>query len=99
MQNGMTAMVAERLDRMRLVIGKIFQGFRVRNSTVHESFLRVEEKLVLGPKKTLYLVHCKGRDLVVAAGADSIVSVMELASISTNAAKMQPRLQKQARPS
>jgi hypothetical protein len=61
-------------------VGRVFAGFCVRHQPDVESALRVEEKLSLGPKKVLYLVHCKGRELLVAAGADSIVSMMELSS-------------------
>lgn len=42
--------------------------------------LRVEEKLSLGPKKMLYLVSCREREFLVAAGADTIVSVLEVFS-------------------
>jgi flagellar biogenesis protein FliO len=84
-------------------VGKVFAGFCVKNHPDVESALRIEEKLSLGPKKVLYLVHCKGRELLVAAGADSIVSMMELSSESlsdraeANPAKPLPQLQKRAR--
>jgi flagellar biogenesis protein FliO len=88
-------------------MGRVFAGFCVKHHPDAESALRIEEKLSLGPKKMLYLVHCKGRELLVAAGADSIVSMMELSpersleSLSdraeVNPAKPLPRLQKRAR--
>jgi flagellar biogenesis protein FliO len=84
-------------------VGKIFAGFCVKNHPDVESALRIEEKLSLGPKKMLYLVHCKGRELLIAAGADSIVSMMELSSVNpseaaeVNPVKPLPRLQKRAR--
>ncbi|HTZ90397.1 MAG TPA: flagellar biosynthetic protein FliO [Alloacidobacterium sp.] len=40
--------------------------------------LRVEEKLSLGPKKMLYLVSCREQEFLIAAGADAIVSVVEV---------------------
>ena len=93
----------ELLSRAR----RVFAGFCAKNHSDVESALRIEEKLSLGPKKMLYLVHCKGRELLVAAGADSIVSMMELSSESSleslsdraevNPAKPLPRLQKRAR--
>ena len=84
-------------------VGKVFASFYVKHHPDVESALRVEEKLSLGPKKMLYLVHCKGREFLVAAGSDSIVSMMELSSESlsdraeVNPAKALPRLQKRAR--
>ena len=83
--------------------GRVFAGFCVKHHQDVESVLRIEEKLSLGPKKMLYLVHCKGRELLVAAGSDSIVSMMELSSESlsdraeVNPAKPLPRLQKRTR--
>ena len=83
--------------------GRVFAGLCVKHHPDVESALRVEEKLSLGPKKMLYLVHCNGRELLVAAGADSIVSMMELSSESlldraeANPAKPLPRLQKRTR--
>lgn len=84
-------------------VGRVFAGFCVKHHPDVESALRVEEKLSLGPKKVLYLVHCKGRELLIAAGSDSIVSMMELSSESlsdraeANPAKPLPRLQKRTR--
>jgi flagellar biogenesis protein FliO len=72
--------------------GRVFAGFGVKNHSDMESALRIEEKLSLGPKKMLYLVHCKGRELLVAAGADSIVSMMELSAESlSDRTKVNPR--------
>ncbi len=84
-------------------VGRVFAGFCVKKHPDVESALRIEEKLSLGPKKMLYLVHCKGRELLVAAGADSIVSMMELSSESlsdraeVSPAKPLQRLQKRTR--
>lgn len=44
------------------------------------SALRVEERLSLGPKKMLFLVECSGRQFLVAAGAETIVSMIEVSS-------------------
>ena len=90
-------MSAEKFGVLQSIIRKMFARLRVKNSADEERSLRLEEKLTLGPKKMLYLVHCKGRDLVVAAGADSIVSVMELSPVEPSVAKPRPRLEKQAR--
>jgi hypothetical protein len=84
-------------------MGRVFAGLRMKSRAHAESTLKIEEKLSLGPKKMLYLVNCKGRDLLIAAGADSIISVMELSPAGpvdladTNPAKPLPRLQKRAR--
>jgi hypothetical protein len=84
-------------------VGKVFASFYVKHHPDVESALRIEEKLSLGPKKMLYLVHCKGRELLIAAGADSVVSMMELSSETlsdrgeVNPPKPLPRLQKRTR--
>jgi hypothetical protein len=84
-------------------VGKVFAGFCVKHHQDVESALRIEEKLSLGPKKMLFLVHCKGRELLVATGTDSIVSMMELSSESlldraeVNPVKPLTRLQKRTR--
>jgi flagellar biogenesis protein FliO len=44
-----------------------------------ERALHIEEKLSMGPKKVLYLVRCRDREFLVAAGADTIVSMLEVA--------------------
>jgi len=45
-----------------------------------ETSLRIDEKLSLGPKKTLFLVGCSGRQFLVATGADTIVSMVEVST-------------------
>jgi hypothetical protein len=49
-----------------------------RHGSDAEPVLRVEEQLTLGPKKMLFLVHCSGRQFLVATGADTIVSMVEI---------------------
>jgi len=90
-------MMAEKPNNVWTALMKAFATLRVTRRTDLPSALKIEEKLSLGPKKTLYLVHCKGRDLVVATGCDSIVSVTELSLVEVIAAKPRPRLQKSAR--
>jgi hypothetical protein len=45
-----------------------------------DNALCVEEKLSLGPKKILYLVSCREKEFLIAAGSDAIVSVVEVSS-------------------
>jgi flagellar biogenesis protein FliO len=40
--------------------------------------LRIESKLSLGPKKTLFLIGCGERQFLVAAGAETVVSLGEV---------------------
>jgi hypothetical protein len=42
------------------------------------SALRIEERLSLGPKKMLFLVDCSGKQFLVATGAETIVSMIEI---------------------
>jgi len=53
-----------------------------------ENALRVRERLSLGPKKMLYLVSCREKEFLVAAGAEEIVSVVE---VSSSASVRSPR--------
>lgn len=46
-----------------------------------ETALRIDEKLSLGPKKTLFLVACRGKQFLVATGADTIVSLVEVTAL------------------
>ena len=106
-ENAGAASLIKKLRELLSRVGKVFASFYVKHHPDVESALRIEEKLSLGPKKMLYLVHCKGRELLIAAGADSVVSMMELSpersleSLSdraeVNPAKPLPRLQKRAR--
>lgn len=79
-------------------IKKAFAGIQIAH-TRSESDLRLIERLSLGPKKMLYLVHCKGHDLVVATGGDSIVSILELAPAEIAAKTLPSPLQKETRAS
>lgn len=42
--------------------------------------LRLEARVSLGPKKSLVLVHCQGRQLLLAVAGDSITPLMEMAA-------------------
>lgn len=87
-------MLAMKFDGLRSVAGKMFAGLLAPKRMEREGALRLEEKLLLGPKKTLYLVHCKGRDLVIAAGTDSIVSMIELSRMEAGTAILQQKQEK-----
>lgn len=43
-----------------------------------ESPLRVEGRISLGPKKSLVLVECRGRQVLLAVSGDAVTPVMEL---------------------
>lgn len=45
-----------------------------------EAPLRLEARVSLGPKKSLVLVHCQGRQLLLAVAGDSIVPLMDTAA-------------------
>jgi hypothetical protein len=49
-----------------------------RSQATVKNALRLEEKLSLGPKKMLYLVSCREKEFLIAAGADAIVSMIEV---------------------
>lgn len=70
---------AWRWDNIRSVLGRLitarFPG-KIRSRADH--VLQVEEKLSLGTKKILYLVSCREKEFLVAASADTIVSVLEI---------------------
>ena len=44
----------------------------------HASGLRIEERLHLGPKKSLLLVNCHGRRFLVATAGETIASLIEV---------------------
>lgn len=41
---------------------------------------RIEEKLSIGPKKSLLVVYCRGERFLVASGAENISAVLPLSS-------------------
>ena len=43
-----------------------------------EAALRVEGRIHLGPKKSLVLVECRGRQVLLAVSGDGVTPVMEL---------------------
>jgi hypothetical protein len=72
----------ERCSRVFSAAGRILTtalSFGRAQATT-DSALRVEEKLSLGPKKMLYLVSCREKEFLIAAGADAIVSVVEVST-------------------
>ncbi|HTX43064.1 MAG TPA: flagellar biosynthetic protein FliO [Acidobacteriaceae bacterium] len=48
-----------------------------------EAPLRVEARLSLGPKKSLVLVRCQGRQLLLAVAGDSIAPLLEMPATRT----------------
>jgi flagellar biogenesis protein FliO len=81
-QSGAAASLADRCSRVLSAAGRIFAAAlsfgRTQDSA--DNALRIEEKLSLGPKKMLFLVSCREKEFLIAAGADSIVSVVEVSS-------------------
>lgn len=72
---------AQRCRRAFSALGQfIFVRFSGEARSGAANALRVEEKLSLGPKKMLYLVSCREKEFLVATGADTIVSVLEVFS-------------------
>lgn len=102
-QSARPARFAERCTRAVAAIGSFIAARFFRGTHAGEkSALRVEEKLSLGPKKMLYLVSCREKEFLIAAGADAIVSVLEVAKTEpvqhTNSAKASlTRMQKRER--
>jgi len=71
----------ERCTRAVAAIGSFIAAHFSRSArSGEESALRVEEKLSLGPKKMLYLVSCREKEFLIAAGADAIVSMVEVST-------------------
>lgn len=95
---GLSSKLARALSDFSLwAPGRVFAGFEAKRCSEAERALRIEEKLSLGSKKTLYLVHCKGHDILIAAGADTIASVVELSNFAdSDRSRSLLRLQKQA---
>ena len=81
-QSARPARFAERCARAFSAIGGFIAERFLRSAHAgEEKALQIEEKLSLGPKKMLYLVSCREKEFLIAAGADSIVSVLEISSI------------------
>jgi hypothetical protein len=71
----------ERCTRAVAAIGSFIAAHFSRSARAgEENALRVEEKLSLGPKKMLYLVSCREKEFLIAAGADAIVSMVEVST-------------------
>src|SRR5215475_13930591 len=86
--NASATPVAGNWRRACSVLARIFAvtGFRGKAQTGSDSALRVEEKLSLGPKKMLYLVRCREKEFLIAAGHEAIVSVVEVSEAKANPA-------------
>jgi flagellar biogenesis protein FliO len=54
-----------------------------------EAPLRVEGRISLGPKKSLVLVDCRGREVLLAISGDAVTPVMEL-PVARRARKAKP---------
>ena len=72
----------ERCTRAVAAIGSFIAAHFSRSARAgEENALRIEEKLSLGPKKMLlYLVSCREKEFLIAAGADAIVSMVEVST-------------------
>ena len=46
--------------------------------TAGEVPIRLEGRLSLGPKKSLVLVHCRGKSVLLALGGEMIAPIMEV---------------------
>ncbi len=79
-QGAASTRFAERCRRIWSALARCFAAARLLGKTegAAENALRIEEKLSLGPKKMLYLVSCREKEFLVAAGADAIVSMVEV---------------------
>ena len=51
---------------------------RVKTRSGGEEVLRVAGRISLGPKKSLVLVECRGRQVLLAMSGDAVTPVMEL---------------------
>ena len=49
-------------------------------SRSEQTALHVEARLSLGPKKSLVLIHCAGRQVLLALSGDAITPVLDLAA-------------------
>jgi len=80
-QSARPARFAERCARAFSAIGGFIAERFLRSAHAgEEKALQIEEKLSLGPKKMLYLVSCREKEFLIAAGADSIVSMVEVST-------------------
>lgn len=50
----------------------------VKGRSGGDAALRVEGRISLGPKKSLVLVDCRGRQVLLAVSGDAVTPVMEL---------------------
>jgi flagellar biogenesis protein FliO len=63
-------------------IGRIFAMLRSigRSNSRVGNALTIDERISLGPKKMLFLVNCMDKQFLIATGADTITSVIEVSS-------------------
>jgi len=50
----------------------------VKARSAGEAALRVEGRISLGPKKSLVLVDCRGRQVLLAVSGDTVTPLMEM---------------------
>src|ERR1700722_10594755 len=81
-QSAAPASLVDRCSHAFSAAGRIFAAALSfgRTQASAANALRIEEKLSLGPKKMLYLVRCREKEFLIAAGSDAIVSVVEVSS-------------------
>jgi flagellar biogenesis protein FliO len=92
------ASLAGNCGRALSALGRVFLKAQAGTNNV----LRIEETLSLGPKKMLYLVRCREKEFLIAAGSDAIVSVVEVSpakpvAASSSAKTSLARMQKSER--
>jgi flagellar biogenesis protein FliO len=63
---------------LRTAIRFLSQKF-TRSASSAEHALAVEDRVALGPKKSLFVVRCHGRHFLVAAAGDTIGPLIEVA--------------------
>ena len=60
-----------------------------------DHLLSVEERVAIGPKKTLMLVNCAGRRFLVATAGDAIAPMIEVRPLRNGGASSEPDVQNQ----
>jgi flagellar biogenesis protein FliO len=64
------------MEKLTLAIRRILSARMPSALKTRE--LKVEERLSIGPKKSLLIVYCRGERFLVASGAENISSVLPL---------------------
>ncbi|HEX3472672.1 MAG TPA: flagellar biosynthetic protein FliO, partial [Silvibacterium sp.] len=52
-----------------------------------ERYLSIEERLAIGPKRTLMLVNCRGRRFLLAMAGDTISPMIEVRPLSEGSSR------------